>query len=79
MIIYLQEITTDSHHYDRDSEEDHTMKRYTIKSEFLSSWGDYCDEDTIIDTAEVERLAEEWETPVEELLEQLIEIETIDN
>ena len=52
------------------------MKRYTIKPEFLSNWGEDCTEETIIDTAEVERLAEEWETPVEELLEQLIEIET---
>ena len=49
------------------------MKHYTIKPEYLSSWGDYCTEETVIDTAEVERLSEEWEKPVDELLEQLEE------
>lgn len=49
------------------------MKRYTIKPEYLSNWGEDCTEGTIITTAEIERLAEEWEKPVEELLEQLEE------
>ena len=49
------------------------MKHYTIKPEFLSSWGEDCTEETVIDTAEVERLSEEWEKPVDELLEQLEE------
>lgn len=52
------------------------MKRYTIKQEFLSNWGEDCTEETIITAAEVERLAEEWEKPVKELLEQLEEAET---
>jgi hypothetical protein len=51
------------------------MKRYTIKPEYLTLWGDDVTEDTVIDAAEVERLAREWEKPVEELLEQLIEID----
>lgn len=51
------------------------MKRYTIKTEYLSNWGEDCTEETIITDAEVERLAQEWEKPVEELLEQLIEID----
>jgi len=49
------------------------MKRYTIKPEYLTMWGSWTDEDTIVTTAEVERLAAEWEKPVEELLEQLEE------
>lgn len=49
------------------------MKHYTIKPDYLSSWGEDCTEETVIDTAEVERLSEEWEKPVYELLEQLEE------
>ena len=55
------------------------MKKYTIRPEFLSLWGSETTEETVIDAAEVERLAAEWETPVEELLEQLKEIEMEDN
>ena len=50
------------------------MKHYTIKPEYLTMWGENCTEETIIDSAEVERLAEEWGKPVEELLEQLTEV-----
>lgn len=50
------------------------MKNYKIKSEFLSLWGEECTEDTIITASEVERLADEWDKPIDELLEQLIEI-----
>jgi len=49
------------------------MKRYTIKPEFLNLWGEDVTEETVIDTAEVKRLAQEWEKPVDELLEQLEE------
>lgn len=49
------------------------MARYTIKPEYLTLWGEDCTEDTVVDTAEVERLAVEWEKPVDELLEQLEE------
>lgn len=49
------------------------MKYYLINPDFLSLWGEDCTEDTVIDDAEVERLAAEWEKPVEELLAQLEE------
>lgn len=50
------------------------LTRYTIKPEFLSMWGEDVTEDTVIDSAEVERLADEWGKPVAELLDQLTEI-----
>lgn len=50
------------------------MKRYHVKPEYLSEWGEWMDEDSIVTQEEVERLASEWEKPVEELLEQLVEI-----
>ena len=51
------------------------MTRYTIKPEYLSNWGEDCTEETIITDADVERLAQEWEMPVDQLLQQLIEID----
>ena len=44
---------------------------YHIKPEYLTMWGEDCTEDTLIDTAEVEHLAAEWDKPIEELLPQL--------
>ena len=46
---------------------------YTVKPEYLDQWGEDVTEDTIITQDELERLAAEWDKPVEELLEQLIE------
>jgi hypothetical protein len=51
------------------------MKTYTIKPEYVDLWGSEISNDTVITEDEVERLAEEWETPVDELLEQLIPID----
>ena len=51
------------------------LTRYTIRPEYLSLWGEDCTEDTVIDSAEVERLAAEWGKPVDELLEQLTEVD----
>ena len=51
------------------------MKQYTIKAEFLPLWGEDCTEDTIITEEELRRLSQEWEKPVEELLEQLNEVD----
>ena len=48
--------------------------KYTIKPEYLSLWGEDVTEDTIIDSAEVERLAAEWGKSVSELLDQLTEV-----
>lgn len=50
------------------------MKRYTVKPEYISLWGSEIYEDDVIRADEVERLAAEWEKPMDELLEQLIEV-----
>lgn len=55
--------------------EEKQMKTYHIKPEYLDQWGSECTEETIIDENELNRLADEWETPVPELLEQLDEID----
>lgn len=64
-------------------EEDETMTAYHIKPEYLSNWGENTTTETVITQDELERLAAEWGTPVNELMEQLIEIEihriSIDN
>ena len=52
------------------------MKTYKIKPEYIDLWQgseQTPDSDMIITEEEVSRLSEEWETPVEDLLEQLIE------
>ena len=54
------------------------MKTYHIMPEYLTLWGAETTEDTIIATEEIDRLAAEWGTPVEELMSQLIEIEEED-
>ena len=51
------------------------MKRFYIKEDYLTLWGSECDEDTIVTYQEVENLSREWDEPIEELLDQLIEIE----
>lgn len=51
------------------------MKRYTIKPEFLTAWGEDCTEDTLITGEEVTRLADAWGTSWAELLAQLIPAE----
>lgn len=50
-------------------------KAYHIKPEFLSLWGEDCAEDTIITEDELQRLAQEWETTVDNLRQQLEEID----
>lgn len=49
-------------------------KMYYIKEEYFDLWD--CDEDTIVMYKDVKELADEWEKPIEELLDELIEIET---
>lgn len=56
------------------SKEDEPMKTYHIKPEHLSEWGDQTTEDTVVTFAEVVDLAREWDTTVDELLDQLEEI-----
>ncbi len=50
------------------------MKKFVVKTEYLHLWGEDVTEDTVITEDELQRLSEEWEKPVEELLEQLVEI-----
>jgi hypothetical protein len=51
---------------------DKTMNTYHIKPEYLPLWGSECTEDTIVTEDELQRLADEWEKPLDELLDQLI-------
>lgn len=50
------------------------MKKYMVKSECWDMWQVSNEEEAIVDYAEIERLADEWEMTVEELLEQVEEI-----
>ena len=49
---------------------------YHIKPEYFDSWcgGDNASPDRVITQEELEMIARGWETPVEELMEQLTEI-----
>ena len=51
------------------------MKRYHIKPEFLPAWGNETTPETVIDGAELDRLAAEWGLEKAALLEQLEELE----
>lgn len=53
---------------------DDAARTYHIKPEYLSSWGSNLDSDYIVMEDELERLADEWETDIDTLREQLIEI-----
>lgn len=48
------------------------MKKYQVMSEYAERWG--IDADMVVDDAEIERLAREWDCTVEELMEQVEEI-----
>lgn len=48
---------------------------YKIKDEYLVDWGLDVNEDTIISESELQRLSEEWEIPVDRLLNELIPID----
>lgn len=54
---------------------ENSMKAYKIKEEYLDRWGEDVTADDIVTQEELERLASEWEIPVEELMEQLEEID----
>jgi hypothetical protein len=51
------------------------MKTYHIKPEFLEAWGNETTPETVIDEAELDRLAAEWGLEKAALLEQLEELE----
>ena len=52
------------------------MKKYKVKEEYNDCWGNDIPEngEIIVDDAEIERLAKEWECTIEELMEQVEEI-----
>ena len=49
------------------------MKQYRIKPEYYDMWG-VCEGNDIVTADEIDRLANEWETPVEALMEQVEEV-----
>ena len=59
------------------TEEEKNMKTYHIKPEYFDTWfgKESPDPDYVVTQDELENLSREWETPVPELLEQLIEID----
>ena len=58
-----------------DEMSENGMKNYRIKKEYLDRWGEDVPDGYIVTQEELERLSDEWEIPVEELLEQLEEID----
>ena len=51
-----------------------SMKAYHVLPEFWSAWGEDVDGNTVIDMAEIERLAREWDMTVDALMEQVEEV-----
>lgn len=56
------------------TKEEETMKKYTIKPEYLDLWGSEADENTVITEEDVARFAHDWETSEDELKSQLIPV-----
>ena len=50
------------------------MTTYIIKNEYWDMWGVSSEDEAVVDMAEIERLAAEWETSVDELLTQVDEV-----
>lgn len=49
-----------------------TMMKYTVKSEYLSSWGSETTQHTVITEEDLLRFSKDWELPVNLLRKQLI-------
>ena len=47
---------------------------YRVLPEFYADWGVYDDDEAIVDMEQIIWLSSEWETPVEELMEQVEEV-----
>lgn len=54
---------------------DSAPKQYHIKPEYIDLWDSEATEETVITEKDVDRLANDWETPKEKLIEQLIPID----
>lgn len=50
------------------------MKNYIIKPEFIDLFGAEANAYTVLTEDDIENFAQEWEEPVDEILEQLIEL-----
>ena len=49
-------------------------KLYRVLPEFYADWGVFDDDEAIVDMEQIIWLSGEWETPVEELMEQVEEV-----
>ena len=53
-------------------------KLYRVLPEFYADWGVYDDDEATVDMEQIIWLSGEWETPVEELMEQVEEVKATD-
>ena len=51
---------------------------YRVLPEFYADWGIYDDGDEIVDMEQITWLSGEWNTPIEELMEQVEEVKATD-
>lgn len=53
------------------------MAVYRVRSEYVDKWSNDSEwaDNPIVDEAEIERLAREWEVPIDDLMEQVERIE----
>lgn len=55
-----------------------TNTLYRVLPEFYADWGVFDDDEAIVDMEQIRWLSGEWETPVEELMEQVEEVKATD-
>lgn len=55
-----------------------TNALYRVLPEFYADWGVFDDDEAIVDMEQIIWLSGEWDTPVEELMEQVEEIKATD-
>ena len=51
---------------------------YRVLPEFYEDWGVFDDDEAIVDMEQIIWLSGEWETPIEELMEQVEEVKATD-
>ena len=47
------------------------MATYRIKPEYIALWGDEANDETVLTEDDIEMIAHGWETPVDEIIDQL--------
>lgn len=55
-----------------------TNTLYRVLPEFYEDWGVFDDDEAIVDMEQIRWLSGEWDTPVEELMEQVEEVKATD-